>query len=78
MSCKYCTMHDVPSGNIVYTMGEEYEEPPYHMTRIEEEHYGFTLNVENRGWHNETEWAYITITHCPWCGDELRKEVRDD
>lgn len=67
-------MREIKSGNISYIEGEPYEEPPYCRAYIEQEYEDFTLCCEKRGWNDidGTEWACITITHCPWCGRDLR------
>lgn len=71
--CEYCEMHDAKSGSITYTVGETYDDPPYHSACIEQEHDGFMLNVERLGWlDGEVEFACIPIRFCPWCGEELK------
>lgn len=79
MSCKHCEMRDIKRGSVTYTEGEKYEDPPYHSAYIEEDYDCFWLWVERLDWCRDySETACIPIRCCPWCGDELTKEVRDD
>ena len=38
---------------------------------------GFFLSAE-RNDDGDSHYVFVSIEHCPWCGEELTKEVRDD
>jgi len=73
MTCKHCTMREVKRGNVIYSEGERYDDPPFHTASIEEDYDGFWLWCERRNLYDDcTEFACIPIRHCPWCGQELK------
>ena len=81
MTCEHCTMEIRTLGKIAWWQGADYVDG-IRSASIKAgdaacEHY--ELYVKERDeWNDEAYFTFIPIRCCPWCGDELTREVRDD
>ena len=73
MSCKHCTLREERSGGVTRIVGEPFGQPLRTVSQIKVDSGGFALHVERRGFDRREHWVYIPVTHCPWCGDELKE-----
>lgn len=81
MSCEHCTMEMRKLGKMAWWQGADYIDGT-RSANIQAgdaacEHYELFIE-DYYEYDDETHIASIPIRCCPWCGDELRKEVRDD
>lgn len=75
--CPYCTMAERKSGRMTYFQGEPYSDdrfgPDCKATIELDRQYGYLLFIEDYyEYDDETQMVSVRITHCPWCGRELR------